>query len=116
MLLPVSQHSPQGYPQNSANVCLVEHRLFPTSEVGRSVTSFLHFSFFQAINAGMIWPIHVQKFPQASERLCLPVCLPIHTYRLWLAQSVGLGPLPTIDTATAQEMLEAGSDVFNVEY
>ena len=31
-LHPISQQSPQGCPQNSANVCLVEYRLFPTSE------------------------------------------------------------------------------------
>ena len=35
-----------------------------------SVASFLHFSFLQAINAVMLWPVHVQKVPQASEHLC----------------------------------------------
>ena len=31
---------------------------------------FLNSSFLQAINAVMPWPVHVQKVPQASERLC----------------------------------------------
>ena len=33
-LCPVSQQSPKGWPLNSTNVCLVEHKLFPTSEDG----------------------------------------------------------------------------------
>ena len=66
----VSQQSPQGCPQNSANVCLVEHRSFPTSEGGMSAASFLHSSFLQAINAVMLWPVHVNKVTQASEHLC----------------------------------------------
>ena len=35
-----------------------------------SAASFLHSSFLQAINAAMLWPVHVQKVPQASEHLC----------------------------------------------
>ena len=35
-----------------------------------SATSFLHSSFLQAISAVMLWPVHVQKVPQASEHLC----------------------------------------------
>ena len=66
----VSQQSPQGCPQNSANICLVEHRSFSTSEDGMSAASFLHPSFLQAINAVMLWPVHVQKVPQTSEHLC----------------------------------------------
>ena len=54
-LLPVSQLSPQGCPRNSANICLVEHRSFPTLECGMSAASFLHSSFLQAINAVMLW-------------------------------------------------------------
>ena len=50
--------------------CLVEHRLFPTSEGGMSVASFLHSSFLQAISAVMLWPVHVEKVPQAPEHLC----------------------------------------------
>ena len=34
-----------------------------------SDTSFLNSSFFQAINAVMLWPVHVQNFPKASEHL-----------------------------------------------
>ena len=66
----VSQQSPQDCPRNSANICLVEHRSFLTSEGGMSATSFLHPSFPQAINAVMLWPVHVQRVPQASEHLC----------------------------------------------
>ena len=50
--------------------CLVEHRLFLTLEGGMSAASFLHSSFLQVINAVMLWPVHVQKVPQASEHLC----------------------------------------------
>ena len=56
-LRPVSQQSPQGFPRNSANICLVEHRSFSTFEGGISAASFLHSSFFQAINAVMLWPM-----------------------------------------------------------
>ena len=35
-----------------------------------SAASFLHSSFLQEINAVMLWPVHVQKVPQASEHLC----------------------------------------------
>ena len=35
-----------------------------------SAASFLHSSSLQAINAVMLWPVHVQKVPQASEHLC----------------------------------------------
>ena len=35
-----------------------------------TAASSLHFSFLQAVNAVMLWPVHVQKVPQASERLC----------------------------------------------
>ena len=69
-LRPVSQQSPQGCPGNSANICLVEHRSFSTLEGGMSAASFLHSSFLQAINAVMLWPVHVQKVPQASEHFC----------------------------------------------
>ena len=57
-------------PRNSANICLVEHKSFSTLEGGMSATSFLHSSFLQAINAVMLWPVHVQNVPQASEHLC----------------------------------------------
>ena len=70
VLLPVPQQSPQGCPQNRANICLVEHRSFSTLEVGMSATSFLHSSFLQAVSAVMLWPVHVQKVLQASEHLC----------------------------------------------
>ena len=69
-LRPVSHQSPQGCPRNSANICLVEHRSFSTLEVGMSAASFLHSSLLQAINAVMLWPVHVEKVPQASEHLC----------------------------------------------
>ena len=45
----------QGWPRNSANICLVEHRSFSTLDSGVSVASFLHSSFLQAINAVMLW-------------------------------------------------------------
>ena len=35
-----------------------------------SAASFLNSSFFQAINAMKLRPVHVQKIPQASEHLC----------------------------------------------
>ena len=66
----VSQQSLQGCPQNYAYICLVEHRLFSALEGGMSAPSFFHSSFLQAINAVMLWPVHVQKVPQASEHLC----------------------------------------------
>ena len=69
-LRPVSQQSPQGCPRNSASICLVEHSSFSALEGGMSAASFLHSSFLHAINAVMLWPVHVQKVPQASEHLC----------------------------------------------
>ena len=69
-LNPVSQQSPQGCPGNSANICLVEHSSFSTLEGGMSADSFLHSSFLQAINAEMLWLVHVFKVLQASEHLC----------------------------------------------
>ena len=85
-----SQQSPQGCPRNSANVCQVEHRSFPTSEGGMSVASFLNSSFLQVINAVMLKPVHIHKVPQASEDLCptkLQTCstythaTSMHTYK-----------------------------------
>ena len=35
-----------------------------------SAASFLHSSFLQAINAVMLWPVHVERVSQASEHLC----------------------------------------------
>ena len=35
-----------------------------------SAASFLHSSFLQAISSVMLWLVHVQKVPQASEHLC----------------------------------------------
>ena len=35
-----------------------------------SPASFLHSSFLQANSAVMLWPVHVEKVPQASEHLC----------------------------------------------
>ena len=35
-----------------------------------SATSYLKSSFLQAINTGMLWPVHVQKVSQSSEHLC----------------------------------------------
>ena len=55
---------------NSAHICLVEHRSFSTLEGGMLAASFLHTSFLQVINAVMLWSVHVQKVPQASEHLC----------------------------------------------
>ena len=69
-LRPVSQQSPQGCPRNSANIRLIEHRSISTLEGGMSAASFLHTSFLQAINAVMVWPVHVQEVSQASEHLC----------------------------------------------
>ena len=74
MLRPVTQQSPQGYPRNSANIYMVEHRSFSTLEGGMSATSFLHSSFLQAISAVMLWPVYVEKIPQASETSALPSC------------------------------------------
>ena len=69
-LRPVSRQSPQSCPRNSANICLVEHRSFSALEGGMSATSFLHCSFLQAVNAVMLWLVHAEKVPQASEHLC----------------------------------------------
>ena len=95
-LRPVSQQSPQGCHWNSANICLVEHRSFSTLEGGMSAASFLHSSFFQAINAVMLWLVRVEKVPQAPlpcqaavqmwYLLCLPVYLPVHSHWLRRAQ------------------------------
>ena len=35
-----------------------------------SAASFLHSSFLQAISAVMLWPVHVEKVPQALEHHC----------------------------------------------
>ena len=35
-----------------------------------STASFLHSSFLQAVSAVMLWLVHVEKVPQASEHLC----------------------------------------------
>ena len=35
-----------------------------------SAAYFPHSSFLQAINAVMLWPLHVQAVPQASKHLC----------------------------------------------
>ena len=35
-----------------------------------SAASFLLSSFLQAINAVMLWPVHVQKVSQVSEHIC----------------------------------------------
>ena len=67
-LHPVSQQSPQS--RNSSNICLVERRSFSTLEGGMSAASFLLSSFLQAVNAVMLWLVHVEKVPQASEHLC----------------------------------------------
>ena len=75
-LRPASQQSPQGCPRNSANICLVEHRSFSTLEGGMSAASFLHSSFLQAVNAVMLWPIHVQKVPQSRSTSALQSCRP----------------------------------------
>ena len=70
VLCPVSQQSPQGCPQNSANICLVEHRSFLAFEGGMSAASFLHSSFLRAVSAVMLWLVRAEKVPQASEHLC----------------------------------------------
>ena len=69
-LRPVYQQSPQGCPRNSANICLVEHRSFSALAGGMSTMPFSNSPFLQAINAVMLWPVHVQKVPHASEHLC----------------------------------------------
>ena len=69
-LRPVSQQSPQGCPRNNANICLVEHRSFLAFEGGMSTASFLHSSFLHAVSAVMLWLVHAEKVPQASEHLC----------------------------------------------
>ena len=65
---PASQQFPQGCPRSSANVCLVEHRFFLISEGGMLAASTVH-SFLQTVNAVMLWPVHIQKVPQASKNL-----------------------------------------------
>ena len=64
----VSQQSPQTCPRNSASVCLVEDRSFPTLEGGMWAAFFLRSSILRAINAVMLCP--VQTVPQASKHLC----------------------------------------------
>ena len=68
-LRPVSQ---QVSPRLSSKQCqcLFELRSFPTSEGGMSAASLLQSSRLQVICAVMLWPVHVQKVPQASEHLC----------------------------------------------
>ena len=50
---------------------LVEHRSITTPEGEVSAAFFLHSSFLQTTSAMMLWPVHVQKIPQASKHLCL---------------------------------------------
>ena len=57
-------------PSKQYRLCVVEHRTFLTSEGGMSAISFLNSSFLQAVNAVMLWPVHVQKIPHALEHLC----------------------------------------------
>ena len=54
-------------------------------------TSFLHSSFLQAVNAVMLWPVHVQNVPQASEHLCpaklqtrCAICCACQFFRLFI--------------------------------
>ena len=49
---------------------LIEHRSPSILEGGMSAVSFPHTSFLQAIDAVMLWSVHVQKVSQASEHLC----------------------------------------------
>ena len=56
MLCPASQQCPLGCLQNSALVCLAEHRSFPTLEGEMSAASFFHSSFLQAIITVILWP------------------------------------------------------------
>ena len=63
-IVALGRRSHKGCHRNNANVCLVEHRSFSASEVGMSAASFLHSTFFQAINAVMLWSVHVHKVPQ----------------------------------------------------
>ena len=70
----LTRQSPQRCLRNSANICLVEHRSFSTLEGGMSAASFLHSSFLQAINAEMLWPVHVQNFLTSTS--ALPSCRP----------------------------------------
>ena len=48
----------------------LKHRSFSTLEGGMSAASFLHSSFLQAFSVVMLWLVHVEKVPQASEYLC----------------------------------------------
>ena len=105
-LRPVSQQPPQGCPRNSANyfICLVEHRSF-SALGGMSAASFLHSSFLQAINAVMLWPVHVQKVPQASEHLC-PAKLQTRCDICCACQSI----CPFIPTDSSMPRTELGSN------
>ena len=67
----ISRQCPQGCPQNSANVGLVEHRSFPTSDRGRWTRHPLPFSsFFPVRNAVIFWSVCTQNVPQASQYFC----------------------------------------------
>ena len=68
-LHPAFQQSLQGCSRNSANICLVEHRLFSTLEGGLSAASFLNSLSFRRPKLLMLWPGYVQKVPQAPEHL-----------------------------------------------
>ena len=85
----VSQQSLQGCPRNSAIVCLVEHRSFPTSEGGMLAASFLHSYFLQAISAVILWPVHALKFFKPLSTSALPSCRPdVISARLQLTKSI----------------------------
>ena len=96
---PVSQQCPKSCPRNNANVCLVLHRSFPTSKGGMSAVSLFHSSFLGAISAVMLWPLHVQKAPQASKHLC-PAKLYTGCYICCACQSVC--PFIPTDSAMAR--------------
>ena len=49
-------------------VWLIEHRSFPTPRVEYRPLPFS--TPLQAISTAILWPVHVQNIPQASEHLC----------------------------------------------
>ena len=66
----VSPQPLEGHLWKSTSIGLVVHRSSSIPEGRMLTTSFLHPSFLQAISAVMLWCVHVEKVPQASQHLC----------------------------------------------
>ena len=109
---------PQDCPlKSAANVCLVEHIIIVPVLGGWNVGRFLsQLSFLQAISAVMLWPIPVQKVPQASEYLC-PVKLQTRCDICCVCQSVCPFIHSSLVTRWAEDAFRSHTDtIFSPAY